>query len=1847
MKLHKRLIAGFTAMTLAISSCAIYLPVYASEATNVGTEIPKQENSSNEKNEPQNEEKKLEVSIPNNWTKDTVSWLIESESDAKIYFMTNDTNLSQEEWGTYTDATQWDNGGSIPEGIRYIKFWAVRKDKKTNKEIVAVSEAKTYMLDTSKPEDFELEYVIEGNKTYIRNKTKIRDTYSNNLVLYYNIHNHNTTLYNSVRDIKNNCKPLTTVNDENDFSIECDAKYDVRTDITVYVIDEVGNFKSQSFEIPDTSKADITSIGINSDKWEKDLSWTIYTNPEKDVDVYYETAKDSKDDWGTYNDKKKWTDTSINEISEEHHYIHFWAVNNVENRAHQIGEVTKSYKYDHTSPYEFDLKVSEPYANGNYMFGYKKYIDIENVAPIKDDNSGIAKITYRIENGDEKTISPIVNGDGSVDFKLTLENNSTLNKIVHFKIYDNAGNFTSKDIILNDTVEPKIEELQIVSGDNKNHAISSYSYGYKNDNYTRKIYCTEKDYLKLKVKEVNLAKITVIINNAHQEFSFVDDIDAKNSNIEISTENIEEAYFYIPLSSLKNLNSNAENTIRVAVFDYSSLSDTANLKDNDDVCNIFYDNQSANISIDRKPKEINNKYYYGKNFSDSLGIKIVDNMGLKNYTIKLYGPDNKLLPIWMNETKYETIKDVDLSIGKAMELQKQTVDEEGKEHIEKIPYYDENKEFSAVININNEYYKDNGNYKLIVTATDLAGNSISESYDFIVDSKSPEIVGNSYTCQNSILKYLTFGIFGKTKINLQIETKEDATGAGIDDSKVYFICNDIKINAKKVVNNKYLFEDIPVGMDGIPHIVIYDNLENYSKYYFKTSDGKLGTDSNLNTHLILETKKPEAKIVLQDNDKYTIDGEIWYPSDVTYSVIANDSNSGLNTVKVDEYSIDNDFSETKVLERIETGIDVDGKHNAFTKMQDRFLGTATYKYYIKNEGNFKISVDAIDNAGNSISENDAEVSVTEIIHIDKTNPEIVRFEIGNDSDEGAEFEQGTYGYYFKDDTTVKVYVKDSGNSAGIDYVVLYTKDVEGKQKSVKVDSLNSKFIVDESGNTYAEFVIEKGFKGQICALVADKVAKDNPSKDNYAHTSGLRYANGAIVEDESIHGNSSSIIIIESELTDNKDAKGLPLYRTNIPLRVNAQDTFSGIAAVEWSVENDNISGIIQINNDGSIQSNSEYVVLNDDSIKRESNLVTYLEFGLSVTSNSNDNTVTIKLIDRAGNESIESKQYSIDTTAPTITASLSNQNPTNETYYNTNQIVTISITERNFNPENVVFEINNVAVNITNWTATGDEDNTIYVGSYEISEDGDYYYSIKFTDMAGNDAVSFSQDKFTVDKTEPVINTNFGEFSNGESNYFGSDSMNKTAHITIIEHNFTPEQANVEILKKSSGSSHDSDAMESVRSFVWSANGDEHSLDISFNEGDDGVYQIRISPIDLANNPAETVVSPIFEIDYTKPVISSRNGNSIYASDSEYSYLEVYNEKTGIIENFKPSIGFSDINFDHLEYEVTMYTPEYSKGENNTKTKELEKIIPVTNQGTISENIYTLPEFSKDGVYSVNIVAVDKAGNRSIICKNTSVLMMESDVLAYITDSSKMNSTGWYSIQKDENTPVSKRPDSFSDLYITVFAQNDSDTRIVLRDDNGNSTNIDLLPESNEDMYAVGVYNYKLPKEYFAENYAEGTNKDLYLWVENTVNNETSHVTLGWIRIDAVEPTCDLPKGLKNWKSYITSKKEIVLTNISESLDPSKCIVYDNGKAITQTDFTYSEENKTLTYTLDKGWHDLSFVLVDEAGNTHTVQEISSIQVGILYCLWFRIICGVGVIVAITGLVIFIKKKKKSYANS
>jgi len=80
------------------------------------------------------------------------------------------------------------------------------------------------------------------------------------------------------------------------------------------------------------------------------------------------------------------------------------------------------------------------------------------------------------------------------------------------------------------------------------------------------------------------------------------------------------------------------------------------------------------------------------------------------------------------------------------------------------------------------------------------------------------------------------------------------------------------------------------------------------------------------------------------------------------------------------------------------------------------------------------------------------------------------------------------------------------------------------------------------------------------------------------------------------------------------------------------------------------------------------------------------------------------------------------------------------------------------------------------------------------------------------------------------------------------------------------------------------------------------------------------------------------------------------------------------------------------------------------------------------------LPDFTRDGVYALELTAVDVAGNESLLNLNTYARMVEQDVLAYIMDSNPEAKTGLYSFQYENGEPISKRPDNFSDIKICAL---------------------------------------------------------------------------------------------------------------------------------------------------------------------------------------------------------------------
>jgi len=284
------------------------------------------------------------------------------------------------------------------------------------------------------------------------------------------------------------------------------------------------------------------------------------------------------------------------------------------------------------------------------------------------------------------------------------------------------------------------------------------------------------------------------------------------------------------------------------------------------------------------------------------------------------------------------------------------------------------------------------------------------------------------------------------------------------------------------------------------------------------------------------------------------------------------------------------------------------------------------------------------------------------------------------------------------------------------------------------------------------------------------------------------------------------------------------------------------------------------------------------------------------------------------------------------------------------------------------------------------------------------------------------------------------------------------------------------------------------------------------------------------------------------------------------------------------------------------------------------------------------LPDFIEDGIYALELVAVDIAGNESLLNINTYARMVEQDVLAYIMNSDLAAKTGLYSFQYENGDTISKRAEDFSDINILVLAKKDTRVDIVLRDNNADEINTNTLAEVDNDIFGVGIYDFVLKADYFKDNFHDDTDAELRL----TVKNLGKRIDLGRMHIDNVAPTCTLPEELSSWYWYFGNKERtITISNIDEPLDENQCKVFDNGIEI---DFKYSSTDNTIVFTLEKGWHNVGIALVDMAGNAYNIQEQTNIHIGYF---WLWIILAISTMLIATAVAILlstIKKRKLEY---
>ncbi|WP_462410830.1 InlB B-repeat-containing protein [Neobacillus sp. Marseille-QA0830] len=1092
---------------------------------------------------------------------------------------------------------------------------------------------------------------------------------------------------------------------------------------------------------------------------------------------------------------------------------------------------------------------------------------------------------------------------------------------------------------------------------------------------------------------------------------------------------------------------------------------------------------------------------------------------------------------------------------------------------------------AGITNDNEEH-----SYQVSAVVKDNAGNINSSSIDkkIFIDTEAPHLTGGKEAVNieyqydetwAKALNFLTFGTFFNKQIAIKVNASDNEYGSGIKD--IYVKATDDKQEVQKLKNesdssNLATFTLDDVHFKGTLDVVVTDNVNNQATYEVSGANSNILSEKN--REIMIEQNAPSAGITVKhdaDVSSVTKDGKEFYSNDVTFGIHVGDPDSGVNAVKL--------HVNGKEIEQDQYYFQNGTEKQTNPAIHD--VPTASFgskDVTINDDGSYKLSVEAIDNAGNIIdnrenSEDPAKVEKT--IYIDKLAPILSDFIFTNeDNDQNANkitdnVSLTEYGFYFKKNTRVTVKAMDLAQLedpatgvktpvsavSGVQSMVIYLKDYENG-KYYAVDGNGSlKEVAESEKETFqiptesdVTFEVPASFKGQIFAKAIDAVN----------NTSAFNTPDGTVIEDAAKHADKSSINIDPAYKTNYKDNNGLDLYRENMKVNVTVADSYSGLSEIEWSVTApydtaNNQAGKVKVDDGGNLDPTTD--TTGWSSTKMDQNLVTEMTKTLMVSNNSNDIVVKVKITDRAGNVSEKELKFSIDKTAPSINVTYDNNTPDrdNTDYYKENRTATIVITERNFRPEDVVATITNtdgVIPKVTGWSTAAnaaDPDKTTHTATVTYSADGDYTFDISYKDNADNAAPAVAQQKFTIDKTIPEIKVSYDNNSVSNGNYY---KAGRTATISVHEHNFDPSRIKVTGTATDGGKSIAFPTLSG-----WSASGDTHTATIRYNA--DGNYSFDIDFTDMAGNVAADYKTDAFLVDQTAPALTITGVEDQSANKGDVA----------------PVIAYSDTNFNKNGVSISL------TGANRGKVKP---------DGSYSDapngQVFAFKNFEKakenDDLYTLTATLTDFAGNQTT---QTILFSVNRFGSVYVFDDSLKKIAGKF--VKDER-----------DVIVTETNVDNLKPETIKVKMTKNGTPTDLVKGKDYTVSETGgkgkwsQYRYEVKKDLFSGDgkysvalYSEDKAGNVN---ENINEAKKAEISFG---IDKTAPVI-VPIDIESGKQYPVENKTATVS-IKDNLVLDGAAIYLNGKKVDQK---VDGENFNFEIPSSNSKQDVKITAVDAAGN-------------------------------------------------
>lgn len=875
---------------------------------------------------------------------------------------------------------------------------------------------------------------------------------------------------------------------------------------------------------------------------------------------------------------------------------------------------------------------------------------------------------------------------------------------------------------------------------------------------------------------------------------------------------------------------------------------------------------------------------------------------------------------------------------------------------------------------------------------------------------------------------------------------------------------------------------------------------------------------------------------------------------------------------------------------------------------DAAVHTATITF--KEDANYTWSISYKDKADNQNEAPATGASVTPFTFtVDTTAPTgTVKAETaeGRKEEWNALRSTLTFGIWSKKDIVVTG-TSDDVTSAPIDkveyYKVVATSATDGTTALTKAE-----LDAVTTWEAFTSLKVEKDEQFTVYIKITDLAGNYT-----YISTNGLIVDHNAPLEET-----------VAPEVTVDPEQPVNGLYNGDVKVDIKVVDplvggTYSGLKKIWYEVKN---MGEVT-------QTETLYEFTNNDP-KQEDLLQTWTG-SITVDSklnNSNDVEIIVYAQDNSLNGSDKAVAIKIDITKPTILVSYDNNSADSDTFFKDDRTATVVVTERNFDPKDVVVTITNtdgVVPVISEFTqtkeGTGNKDDAQWTATIKYTADGDYTFDIAYTDLAKNvcDGETFAEgtvasNAFTIDHTVPVIAVTYDNNDAQNGNYY---KAYRTATVVITEHNFNADRVTITHTATDDGA-------ETTKPTIsgWTTNGDKHTVTISYSK--DAKYTFDIAVNDKADNASADYTEETFFVDTTMPTLeitgvadqSANNGDVI------------------------PVVTYSDTNYDAEKVTITL------SGANRGAIKEL---LGRYTDDVHNGNAFKFDNFANkeeiDDIYTLTATLTDKAGNTT---EKTITFSVNRFGSTYAMSDAAKKLNGTYVKEPVDVVVTETNANELKNIKITLFKNNETialteneDYKIDVTGGNGawyHYTYTVFAKNFADD----GVYRLTFHSEDAAGNVAE-----------NTLDTKDTEVSFG---VDATKPNI-VVANLENGVTYALENMTVNMS-VSDNLLLNSITVYlDNYDKAYKT-WTAEEISEIIAkngeFTFDiagdsKSAHKVKIVSVDAAGNEQ-VEEITDFFVTtdilVRYYnnkpLFFGSIAGV---IVLAGLIVFLvvyKRKKK-----